>query len=138
MVSTTVLFLTLAVHLCAQARETPQAASYFIDCSSTLNGDGSMQRPWNTLAAAQAHIFLPGDRIALRRGTVCHGAFAPQGTGSEGKTIRLTAYGEGARPRIVAAATDRQALLLFNQQFWQVDSLDIAGGSTCLPEPTGL
>ena len=130
MVSTTVLFLTLAVHLCAQARETPQAASYFIDCSSTLNGDGSMQRPWNTLAAAQAHIFLPGDRIALRRGTVCHGAFAPQGTGSEGKTIRLTAYGEGARPRIVAAATDRQALLLFNQQFWQVDSLDIAGGST--------
>ena len=43
--------------------------------------------------------------------------------------IRLTAYGEGARPKIVAGAGDRQALLLFNQEYWQIDSLDVAGGS---------
>jgi hypothetical protein len=89
-----------------------------------------MTHPWSTLAAAEAHPFAPGDHIALKRGTVCHGAFAPQGSGITQNIIRLTAYGVGPRPKIVAPSTARQALLLFNQQYWQVDSLDISGGNT--------
>jgi hypothetical protein len=114
----------------AQAQALSRSAAYFVDCSAAGNGDGTMQNPWNALAAAQAHPFVAGDHIALRRGTVCHGTFAPQGSGAAGRVIRLTAYGEGVRPRIVAATSDRQALLLFNQRYWQVDSLDIAGGNT--------
>jgi hypothetical protein len=111
----------------AQNASAPSAHSFFIDCSAKHSGDGSSAHPWNSLAAAQAHPFAPGDLIALARGTVCHGSFAPQGSGSERNSIRLTAYGQGARPRIVAALTDRQVLSLFNQQFWQIDSLDLAG-----------
>ena len=44
--------------------------------------------------------------------------------------IRLTAWGEGPRPQIVAAKNDTQALLLKNAEYWQIDSLDIAGGNT--------
>lgn len=66
----------------------------------------------------------------MKRGTVCRGSFAPQGSGAEGNPIRLTAYGEGARPRIVAGADDRQALLLMDQEYWQIDSLDLSGSST--------
>lgn len=101
--------------------------SYHIDCSAAQAGDGSQAHPWNTLAAAQAHAFIAGDQIALARGTVCHGAFSPQGSGSAGKPIRLTAYGSGPRPRIVATASDRQTLGLFNQEYWQIDSLDLSG-----------
>ena len=103
---------------------------YFIDCSAAQTGDGSSAHPWNSLTAAQAQPFGPGDRIALARGTVCTGSFVPKGSGTEDHIIRLTAYGSGARPKIIAPASARQALLLFNQQYWQVDSLDIAGGNT--------
>jgi hypothetical protein len=123
-------WLSFAVHTPAQAQSAPSPHSYFIDCSATNPGDGSQNHPWNTLAAAQAHPFAPGDRIAMARGTACHGSFAPQGSGTDGRIIRLTAYGRGPRPRIAAPSSSRQALLLSNQEYWQIDSLDISGGST--------
>ncbi len=117
-------------HLSAQNPPASPVHEYYIDCSSADAGDGSMAHPWNTLAQAEAHVFVPGDVIALKRGTFCKGAFAPQGSGAPGHIIRLTAYGVGLRPTIVAPSTARQAFLLFNQQYWQVDSLDISGGNT--------
>ena len=105
-------------------------ARWFVDCSQNVAGDGSQAHPWNSLTAAEAHAFSAGDRIALKRGTVCHGSFSPQGSGTEGHAIRLTAYGEGPRPRIVATAKDRQVLLLFNQEYWLIDSLDLSGANT--------
>jgi hypothetical protein len=36
----------------------------------------------------------------------------------------------GSRPQIVADAKAEEALRLFNQQYWEIDSLDIAGGTT--------
>jgi hypothetical protein len=111
----------------AQSRSAAAASRFFIDCSSANNGDGSKINPWNNLAAAQAHPFSAGDRIALARGTVCHGSFSPQGSGAEGSPIRLTAYGQGQRPRIIASDKDRQALFLFDQEYWQIDSLDLSG-----------
>jgi Right handed beta helix region len=114
----------------AQGWSTLAQHQFFIDCSSSIAGDGSQLHPWNSLASAQAHPFAPGDTIALARGTVCRSSFSPQGSGTENGRIRLTAYGQGPRPRIAASANDRQALLLFNQQYWQIDSLDISGGYT--------
>jgi len=114
----------------AQGPSTVAQHEFYLDCSAAGNGDGSLSHPWNSLSAAEAHPFAADDRIALARGTVCHGSFAPQGSGTEGHVIRLTAYGRGTRPRIVAPASARQILLLFNQEYWQVDSLDLSGGST--------
>ncbi len=109
-----------------QAASAPRR-TYFIDCGATARGDGSGAHPWNSLAAAQAHVFAAGDRIALARGTVCRGSFSPSGSGTADNPIRLTAYGQGPRPRIIAAPSDRQALGLFDQQYWQIDSLDLSG-----------
>ncbi len=119
--------LCLAVRMQAQDN-LPRV--FYIDCSTANNGDGSLAHPWNGLAAAEAHPFDPGDEIALARGTVCHGSFASQGSGTEARVIRLTAYGKGPRPRIIAPASARQILLLFNQEYWQIDSLDLSGAST--------
>jgi hypothetical protein len=131
-VKTSILLELVAAILFAgrwAAGQTTGSHSFFIDCSSATTGDGSSANPWNSLAAAQAHNFSAGDRIALLRGTVCHGSFSPQGSGVEGSPIRVTASGQGPRPRIVATASDRQVLLLFNQEYWQVDSLDLSGAS---------
>ena len=43
--------------------------------------------------------------------------------------VRLTAYGEGPRPKIVAGDKPTQAFKLFNQEYWDIDSLDFSGGS---------
>jgi hypothetical protein len=127
------LFALLPLSSCcsafAQAAPATPDHAFYIDCSASSAGDGSVEHPWNSLVAAEAHTFSAGDRLALARGTVCEGSFAPKGSGAEGNLIRLTAYGHGARPRIVATGKDRQALLLFNQQYWQIDSLDISGGN---------
>jgi hypothetical protein len=121
------LYFFAALHV--QSGPSTPTHAYFIDCSSSAGGDGSSAHPWNSLADAQAHTFVAGDRIAMKRGTVCQGNFAPQGSGDESSQIRLTAYGQGSRPQIVSTAKDRQALLLFNQEYWQVDSLDLSGSS---------
>lgn len=113
----------------APALGAPDPPTFHIDCSAGIDGDGSLQHPWNNLASAEAHEFAPDDTIAIARGSVCNGEFAPKGSGTEGHIIRLTAYGVGDRPKISALSNARPALLLFNQQYWQVDSLDIAGGS---------
>lgn len=114
----------------AQQISSPPQHEFFINCSAADAGDGSSRHPWDSLSEAEAHVFAPGDEIELARGTVCHGSFSPHGSGTPEHRIRLTAYGKGPRPRIVASPTARQALLLFNQEFWQVDSLDISGGNT--------
>jgi hypothetical protein len=125
-----ILFISLRVSAFAQNQPSADLHSYFVDCSGRDAGDGSLAHPWNSLSAVEAHTFVAGDRIALARGTACHGSFSPQGSGSAERVVRLTAYGKGPRPRIIAPATARQALLLFNQEYWQVDSLDISGGNT--------
>jgi hypothetical protein len=122
-------FLPLSIAAVAQSGISTGSHVFYIDCSSSAAGDGSQTHPWNSLAAAQSHPFTAGDRIALARGATCHGSFSPQGSGNKDNPIRLTAYGRGLRPRIVAAATDRQVLLLFNQEHWQIDSLDLSGAN---------
>ncbi len=122
------LFVLIAAVVAAEGQTA--GARLFIDCSRSVAGDGSLALPWTSLAAAEAHPFVAGDRIAMARGTVCHGTFSPQGSGIDGHPIRLTAYGQGPRPRIVATAGDRQILRLFNQEYWLIDSLDLSGANT--------
>jgi len=125
-----VFFLFSFTHVFAQNGAYAPSHSYFIDCSAGDAGDGTLAHPWNSLLLAQTHTFVAGDRIALMRGTVCHGSFSPQGSGTADHPIRLTAYGQGPRPRIISTSKDRQTVLLFNQENWQIDSLDLSGSNT--------
>ena len=121
------MVVVLLTARCAAA-QTP-AHRYFLDCSQSANGDGSQQRPWNQIAEVSGHTFLPGDTILLRRGTTCAGSLTLHGSGSPVARIRLTAYGEGPRPKIVAGNQVTQAVLLKDAEYWQIDSFDISGGN---------
>jgi hypothetical protein len=132
------LFLSLIVSLTpisfgqTAARQINSAGQkYFVDCSNSSEGNGeSSASPWNSLESLQLKVFSPGDVINLRRGTECHGSLWPKGSGSADHPVRLTAYGEGPRPKVVAGDKPAQAFKLFNQEYWDVDSLDFSGGST--------
>lgn len=104
--------------------------AFYVDCSAAAPGDGSSAHPWNSLDSVAGHVFHPGDTIALRRGTACHGVLTPQGSGAAGQPIRLTAWGTGPRPKVIAPKSADAVLRLFNQQYWDIDFLDLSGSNT--------
>ena len=113
------------------AEQQAGGTSYYVDCAAAeTNGDGhSPAKPWNTLGPVNEHTFSPGDAIYLKRGTECRGMLWPKGSGSPKSVIRLSAYGRGVRPKIIAAKDDEEAFKLFDQEYWDVDSIEFSGGT---------
>jgi hypothetical protein len=105
--------------------------TYFVDCSGDApKSDGrSAASHWTTLQQVNEHTFTAGDEVRFNRGSACHGMLWPKGSGSDSAPIRMTAYGTGARPKIVAESGTEAALKLFNQEYWNIDSLDISGAN---------
>ncbi|QNI30750.1 right-handed parallel beta-helix repeat-containing protein [Alloacidobacterium dinghuense] len=125
------LFSAAALSMAQSAVPSVNQRVFYLDCMAAQSGDGSSgQSAWNSLDLLQKRSFNPGDTIYIRRGSECHGRLAPQGSGSMHAPIRITAYGEGARPKIIAAATSEESFRLFNQEYWEIDSLDFSGGRT--------
>jgi Right handed beta helix region len=129
------LFLFTAFHACSAPSHSASApspgnsaATFYLDCSASQNGQGTEALPWNSLAGVNAHTFVPGDRLLLNRGTVCAGTLAPQGSGSANAAIVMDAYGTGALPMINGGSAE-EALKLFNQQYWEINNLEITGGN---------
>jgi hypothetical protein len=108
-----------------------RSATYFVDCSnnSQKNDGRSADSPWTNLEQVNGFTFAAGDELRLKRNSVCHGMLWPKGNGSDSAPIRLTAYGTGLRPKIVADPATEASLKLFNQEYWNIDSLDISGAN---------
>jgi hypothetical protein len=106
------------------------AAEYYVDCrAGSDEGDGrSAAAAWRTLAKVSATTFSSGDAILVKRGTRCTGTLWPKGSGEPGKPIRLGSYGTGSLP-IIDAAGGRAAVMLFNQQYWEIETIEAAGGN---------
>jgi hypothetical protein len=103
------------------------AAIYYLDCSANKNGNGTQVSPWNSLVSANAFTLHPGDRLLLRLGTTCNGALTPQGSGTANVPIVIDAYGTGAQP-VISGGDAEEALKLFDQQYWEINNLEITGG----------
>jgi hypothetical protein len=124
--------LVAVFHCAAQTAPTaPHGLPYFVDCGSRgEKSDGrSLDSPWNTLEQVNGHIFAAGDELRFKRGSTCRGILSPKGSGSDSAPIRMTAYGAGLRPKIVAASERDAVLKLFNQEYWNIDSLDFSGAN---------
>ena len=111
------------------------ATNYYVDCSASTNGNGTLGSPWNQLSSVNSHAaFQPGDAILFKRAMTCSGNLHALGSGNGtgvGQYITLDAYGTGARPIISASTTDsskEEAIELFNQQYWHLNNLEAKGG----------
>lgn len=114
----------------ASAYPMPHGATYYVDCQAGQNdGDGrSVASAWNSLQKVNRHTFSAGDVLRFHRGTDCLGTLHPQGSGSADAPIRLTAYGEGERPKVTAGSAAEESFALYQQEYWDVDSLEFSGG----------
>ena len=105
-----------------------RSAAYYLDCSARQDGNGTQASPWNSPAIVNAFTFLPGDRLLLKRGAVCNGDLRPLGSGKANAPIVIDAYGTGAQP-VINGGSAKGALTLLNQQYWEINNLDITGGN---------
>jgi len=101
--------------------------SYFVDAAAGDDaGTGtSAATAWRSLAPVNARTFQPGDRLCFKAGGQWTGELAPLGSGSAQAPVVIAQYGTGERPRIAAGASDLQALLLVNQQYWEINDLEL-------------
>jgi hypothetical protein len=86
---------------------------------------GSEQAPWKTLSKVNATVFHPGDKILFRSGAVWNGQLSPRGSGTAEHPIVIDKYGSGALPLINGTGLAEDAVLLKNQECWEIRDLEI-------------
>jgi len=101
--------------------------TYYVD---SKDGDDkkdglSQDTAWKTLDRINGHRFLPGDSILLKTGSQFDGQLSLRGSGTNGAPIMLDKYGEGSLPRIDAGGKYKEALLLRNQEYWEISNLEL-------------
>jgi Right handed beta helix region len=104
----------------------PGATTYYVDSAAGDDQhDGKApDKAWKSLDRVNSAAFAPGDKILFKAGSRFEGRLAPKGSGKEGAPIVIDAYGEGAKPLIAAGGRFHEALLLENQEFWEVNNLE--------------
>jgi Right handed beta helix region len=102
------------------------ATTYYLDCSAVSEGQGTKESPWKSLPTVNTFTFHPGDHLLIKRGTTCEGTLAPKGSGAQNDPIVIDSYATGALPVIKGSAGE--VLKLFNQQYWEINHLEIVGG----------
>jgi len=115
---------------CGSAIPKIDGIAYYVDCTkgNDANPGTSPSKPWGTLNKVNVTVFGPGDGIFFKRGSTCSGTLHPQGSGVDGKPITLGAYGWGERPTIDGGSAE-VAFELRNQQYWEIQDIEITGGS---------
>jgi len=118
------LIATLVAHVSPQ---TPPGATYYIDSSggNDANSGTSPTAAWKSLEKINATTFHPGDRILLKSSSQWHGQLWPKGSGTEGSPITLGMYGGGVKPQIDCDGLAEDAVLLKNQEYWEIEDLEI-------------
>jgi hypothetical protein len=115
------------VFLALPGREKVSGTVYYVDsrCGDDANVGTSPSSPWQTLEKVNATTFQPGDQILLKSSSVWKGQLWPKGSGTEGHPIRVDMYGGGVKPVIHADGLFEDAVLLKNQEFWEIANLEI-------------
>ncbi len=110
--------------------------TYYID--SLLGCDNNpgvtSTAPWRTLEKVNSTVFEPGDRILFCSDRTYNGQLWPKGSGTAEHPIRIGRYGDGKKPLIDGGGShgtpegkyvDGAAVLLFNQDYWEIEDLEI-------------
>lgn len=103
------------------------AADYYIDVEQGSNESSGQDQaaPWQSLEPVNRYDFAPGDTIHLRAGQAFNGQIRPTASGAAGAPIRLTSYGEGAKPQVHGEGVFMATVRLENLSHWIIDGIEI-------------
>jgi hypothetical protein len=114
--------------------------AFYVDSrgGEDTNAGTSSTAAWKTLGKANATTFLPGDRILLKSSSVWEGQLWPKGSGAEGKPITVGMYGGGVKPVINGGGTVEDTVLLKNQEYWEIENLEVTNTGAQPAERRGV
>jgi Right handed beta helix region len=112
----------------ATASQPSGSRTYYVDSitGNDANSGLSATQPWKSLDKVNATTFGPGDRILVKAGTAYNGQLRPQGSGNAQSPIVIDMFGQGEKPLIAAQGNFHEALLLKNQEYWEVGNLQFS------------
>ena len=93
----------------------------------------SSQTAWKSLERVNSQLLHPGDAVLFRSGGVWLGQLRPQGSGAEGKPIRIDRYGDGPLPVIDAGTNVGAVVSLVDQDWWEIRHLELRGSGANAP-----
>ena len=111
----------------------PKNQTHYVDsiAGNDNNSGTEAASAWRSLAKVNSTSFQAGDRILFKSGGVWTGQLWPKGSGSAGHPIMIDKYGGDALPAINGAGQAEDAVLLKNQEYWEIRNLEITNtGST--------
>lgn len=105
---------------------------YYVDSAkgSDENAGTSPAAAWQTLAKVNATTFSPGDHLLFKSRSRFTGQLWPKGSGTEKQPIVIDKYGGDAKPIINAGRETEDAVLLKNQEYWEINNLEITNIGT--------
>jgi hypothetical protein len=105
----------------------PAGHTYYVSAAAgnDANDGLSPEKAWKSLDKVNVQHFAAGDRILFQSGSVWHGQLRPQGSGTEGAPVCIDRYGEGALPKIDQDSLPGAVLLLENQEYWEINHLEL-------------
>ncbi|MCK4746431.1 MAG: hypothetical protein KAT15_05325, partial [Bacteroidales bacterium] len=111
---------------------TMTASTWYVDAkdgNDTFSGL-SPDSAWNSLGKINSIVFQRGDTILFRTGCYWTGQLSPQGSGEMGGPIVIDKYGTESLPVINGnGMTGEGVVRLFNQSFWEINSLEITNNA---------
>lgn len=107
---------------------------FYVDSvlGSDKNNGQSPQSPWKSLEPVNTTPFQPGDQILFKSGCLWNGQLRPKGSGQANNPIRLGRYENGPLPRIDQGNLSGNVIQLENQDYWEIEQLEVSGGT---PKP---
>ncbi|MBS1852503.1 MAG: right-handed parallel beta-helix repeat-containing protein [Acidobacteria bacterium] len=107
---------------------TGKSTTYYVDSAAgkDSNSGASAKKAWKSLDKINATTFAPGDSILLKSGAKWTGQLWPKGSGSAERPIRVGKFGGDAKPLIQGNGEVEDAVLLKNQEYWEIQDLEIS------------
>ncbi len=118
--------------VCQSQRRDLNGTTYYVDSASGQDAYSgtSPHNAWKSLNKINQTTFAPGDTILLKSGCSWTGQLWPKGSGTAERPIHIGKYGGDAKPAINGSGTVEDTLLLKNQEYWEVQDLDLTNTGT--------
>ena len=99
---------------------------YVDDVNGKDNNTGkSESSAWKSLDKLNAVVFAAGSQVLFKSGGSWNGMFQFKGAGENGKPVIIGKYGGNILPKINANGTYKAALYIKNQQYFEVNGIEL-------------
>lgn len=116
------------------------ATTYYVDSAGGNDGNSGTvtNAAWQTLAKVNGKLFSAGDEILFKAGANWAGTLSPLGSGTSPNPIVISSYGTNSSMPLINGNGNTDAVILTNQQFWEINNLEVINPASTDAERRGI